>query len=285
VAVIGPNGAGKTTLVETLLGLRDAVSGRIKLGHNVTTGYFSQHIAEMPEHLSVVDAMTRATNGHLNSTQSRTILGNFLFSQDEVDRKVGVLSGGERRRLALAALVAGGANLLVLDEPTNHLDVEAREALEEALDAYEGTVVLVSHDRALIDAVATHTASIENRRIVLRHGDYNDYLEAIAERPPPPAPAAPKSAPRQKRPAAPRQEPAKRRPSQRTQRLIRELETSIARLEAEQTELETALADPAGAGDRVRLGELGTRYQQVQEELAWTLLEWERIQVSDGLEV
>ena len=139
VAVIGPNGAGKTTLVETLLGLRDAVSGRIKLGHNVTTGYFSQHIAEMPEHLSVVDAMTRATNGHLNSTQSRTILGNFLFSQDEVDRKVGVLSGGERRRLALAALVAGSANLLVLDEPTNHLDVEAREALEEALDAYEGT--------------------------------------------------------------------------------------------------------------------------------------------------
>ena len=145
--------------------------------------------------------MTRATNGHLNSTQSRTILGNFLFSQDEVDRKVGVLSGGERRRLALAALVAGSANLLVLDEPTNHLDVEAREALEEALDAYEGTVVLVSHDRALIDAVATHTASIENRHIVLRHGDYNDYLEAIAERPPPPPPAAPKSAPRQKRPS------------------------------------------------------------------------------------
>jgi ATP-binding cassette subfamily F protein 3 len=284
--VIGPNGAGKTSLVETLLGMREPVSGRIKLGHNVTTGYFSQHIAEMPEHLSVVDAMTRATNGHLNSTQSRTILGNFLFSQDEVDRKVGVLSGGERRRLALAALVAGGANLLVLDEPTNHLDVEAREALEEALDAYEGTVVLVSHDRALIDAVATHTASIENRHIVLRHGDYNDYLEAIAERPPLPPPA-PKSAPKEKqrRPAAPRQEPAKRRPSQRTQRLIRELETSIARLEAEQAELEGALADPAGAGDRVRLGELGTRYQQVQEELAWTLLEWERIQVSDGLEV
>ena len=285
VALIGPNGAGKTTLVETLLGLRAPVSGRIKLGHNVTTGYFSQHIAEMPEHLSVVDAMTRATNGHLNSTQSRTILGNFLFSQDEVDRKVGVLSGGERRRLALAALVAGSANLLMLDEPTNHLDVEAREALEEALDAYEGTVLLVSHDRALIDAVATHTASIENQRIVLRHGDYNDYLEAIAEAPPP-APPAPKPAARQRppRPPAPSRQARARRPSQRTQRLIRELEASIARLEAEQTELEAALADPAGAGDRVRLGELGTRHQQVQEELAWTLLEWERVQVSDGVE-
>jgi ATP-binding cassette subfamily F protein 3 len=284
VAVIGPNGAGKTTLVETLLGIRDPVAGRIKLGHNVTTGYFSQHIAEMPEHLSVVDAMTRATNGHLNSTQSRTILGNFLFSQEEVDRKVAVLSGGERRRLALAALVAGSANLLVLDEPTNHLDVEAREALEEALDAYEGTVVLVSHDRALIDAVATHTASIEDQRIVLRHGDYNDYLEALAERPAAPPPAPPAKAKSRERPAAPRQQPAKRRPSQRTQRLIRELEQNIARLEGEQAELEAALADPGGAGDHARLGELGTRHQQVQEELAWNLLEWERVQVTDGVE-
>jgi ATP-binding cassette subfamily F protein 3 len=289
--VIGPNGAGKTTLVETLLGMREPVSGRIKLGHNVTTGYFSQHIAEMPEHLSVVDAMTRATNGHLNSTQSRTILGNFLFSQEEVDRKVGVLSGGERRRLALAALVAGSANLLVLDEPTNHLDVEAREALEEALDAYEGTVLFVSHDRALIDAVATHTASIEDGRIRLRHGDYNDYLEAIAERPaapPPPVKAKQreqeKHQPRQPG-ATPGRRPAKRRPSQRTQRLIRDLETGIASLEAEQAELESALSDPAGTTDHGRLSELGTRYQQVQEELAWKLLEWDRVQAGDGLEV
>ena len=111
-----------------------------------------------------------------------------------------MLSGGERRRLALAALVAGSANLLVLDEPTNHLDVEAREALEEALDAYDGTVLLVSHDRALIDAVATHTASIEDRTIVLRHGDYNDYLEAVAERaaPPPALPRRPAAKPKPK---------------------------------------------------------------------------------------
>jgi ATP-binding cassette subfamily F protein 3 len=299
VAVIGPNGAGKTTLVETLLALRPPVSGRIKLGHNVTTGYFSQHIAELPEHLTVVDAMTRATGGHLNSTQSRTILGNFLFSQEEVDRKVGVLSGGERRRLALAALVAGSANLLVLDEPTNHLDVEAREALEEALDAYDGTVLLVSHDRALIDAVATHTASIENRTIKLRHGDYNDYLEAVSARPAAPptasrgpaarakpvADAKPKAV--AKRQAAPRTTPTppKRRPSQRTQRLIRDLESGIAKLESEQATLEATLSEPATASDHARLGELGTRYQQVQEELAWKLLEWERVQAGDGLEV
>jgi ATPase subunit of ABC transporter with duplicated ATPase domains len=174
--------------------------------------------------------------------------------------------------------------VLLLDEPTNHLDVEAREALEEALDAYEGTVVLVSHDRALIDAVATHTASIENRRIVLRHGDYNDYLEAVAERPAAPAPP-PRPAPKAKAKAAPRQESAKRRPSQRTQRLVRDLESGIARLESEQATLEATLADPANAGDHARLSELGTRYQQVQEELAWKLLEWERVQAGDGLEV
>jgi ATP-binding cassette subfamily F protein 3 len=205
-----------------------------------------------------------------------------------------VLSGGERRRLALAALVAGGANFLVLDEPTNHLDIEAREALEEALDAYDGTVLLVSHDRALIDAVATHTASLEDRRIVLRHGDYNDFLEAVSERPPAAKPAKsvarkqPPSAPARsaaQRPAPPRPAKAKRGPSQRTQRVIRDLESGIAKLEAEQATLESTLADPANASDHARLSELGTRYQQVQEELAWKLLEWERVQAGDGLEV
>ena len=183
VAVIGPNGAGKTTLIETLLDLRrrsPAASSSATTSRRATSASTSPRC---PSTSASSTPMTRATGGHLNSTQSRTILGNFLFTQEEVDRKVAVLSGGERRRLALAALVAGGANLLVLDEPTNHLDVEAREALEDALDAYDGTVLLVSHDRALIDAVATHTASIENRRIVLRHGDYNDYLEAVADGP------------------------------------------------------------------------------------------------------
>ena len=256
-------------------------------GHNVTTGYFSQHIAEMPEHLSVVDAMTRATGGHLNSTQSRTILGNFLFTQEEVDRKVGVLSGGERRRLALAALVAGGANLLVLDEPTNHLDVEAREALEEALDAYEGTVApglaRSRADRRGCDAHGEHRESAHRaapRRLQrLPRGD----RRAPGAPAPPPRPA-----PRPRRRARPRTAPgAREAPALAAHAAAdaRSRSRASRSSRAEQATLEATLADPANAGDHDRLSELGTRYQQVQEELAWKLLEWERVQAGDGLEV
>ena len=157
-------------------------AGRVKLGHNAEVAYFSQHVEELPENATVLEAMCLGTA--LNQGQARNLLGRFLFGGETVERRVGVLSGGERRRLSLARLVASGANTLVLDEPTNHLDVESREALEEALDAFDGTILFVSHDRALIDAVADETLSVERRRLVLRPGDYNDYLAAIAAQAP-----------------------------------------------------------------------------------------------------
>ncbi len=270
VALIGPNGSGKTTLIETLLEKRSAKAGRAKLGHKVTVGYFSQHAHELPEHATVVEAMTKMTGGHLNSTQARGILGRFLFSQDEVERKVSVLSGGERRRLSLATLVASPVNFLVLDEPTNHLDVEAREALEEALDAFEGTILLVTHDRALIDAVATHTASIEGHGIVLRHGDYNDFLEATS------APSAPPPKPAARPPAKPARS-SERKPSQKARRDLGKLEDAIGRLELEQGELERQLGDPAAAGDLARIAELGEQHRRVQSELTRRLREWEQL--------
>jgi ATP-binding cassette subfamily F protein 3 len=277
IALIGPNGSGKTSLVETLLGMRPAASGRIKIGHNVEPGYFSQHASELRDDLTVVEAMLAGSSKKVSSSQARNILGRFLFTQDTVDKRVEVLSGGERRRLALASLCASGANMLVLDEPTNHLDVESREALEDALDAYDGTILLISHDRALIDAVATHTASLEDQQIVIRHGDYNDYLAAVA---PKPAPAvsqksrqqAPKAAP-----AAKKQAPAPAA-AKRTARRVREIESRIDEIESRQAGLEQMLLQPDVLADHARLAETGRALADSQQELAWQMREWEALQ-------
>ncbi|HKU58749.1 MAG TPA: ABC-F family ATP-binding cassette domain-containing protein, partial [Gaiellaceae bacterium] len=153
VALVGPNGSGKTTLLETMLGRREAESGTVRLGHGVEPAYFSQHEVELDERGSVLEAAMAGTG--LKRPEAQKLLGQFLFSGwDEHEKPVVALSGGERRRLALAIVVASGANFLVLDEPTNHLDLESRESLERALEAFPGTVLLVSHDRALLDAVA-----------------------------------------------------------------------------------------------------------------------------------
>ena len=169
-------GSGKTTLVETVAGDRHPAAGTVKLGHNAQVAYFSQHADDLPERATVLEALSAGSD--LGTSDCRTLLGRFLFRGDEVERKVDVLSGGERKRLLLARLVASGANVLVLDEPTNHLDVEACEALEAALDAFDGAILLVSHDRALIDAIADETLSIERGTLVRRDGDYEDFLAA-----------------------------------------------------------------------------------------------------------
>jgi ATP-binding cassette, subfamily F, member 3 len=281
VAVIGPNGSGKTTLIETLLGRRRPAGGRIKLGHNAEVAYFSQHVEELPENATVLEAMCLGTA--LNQGQARNLLGRFLFGGDTVERRVGVLSGGERRRLSLARLVASGANTLVLDEPTNHLDIESREALEEALDAFDGTILFVSHDRALIDAVADETLSVERHRLVQRPGDYNDYLAATAAQAPAAEPAKPKPKPpprqAETRPA-PQPRSSARRPPQRLVRRIRELEERIATLEEEVAGLEHDLADPAVATDRDLVSHAAAQHRAKQEELSWLMREWEEASVT-----
>ena len=211
VALIGRNGAGKTTLLETLLGRRPAEHGRAKLGHGVSLAYYSQQSLELPEQARLVDAVGHGTK--LTGPQARMLLGRFLFSGDQVEKPVSVLSGGERRRLALARIVGSGANLLVLDEPTNHLDIESREALEDALDSFPGTILFVSHDRALIEALATRTIAIEDGRLRLRDGAFGEYARdhepVVAKDPPRPAPPKTKQhgrrrprRPRRSRPAA-----------------------------------------------------------------------------------
>ena len=203
IALVGPNGSGKTTLLETLVGRRDPDEGVVRFGHGVEPAYFSQHDVELDERGTVLDCAVSMTR--LPRPQAQNLLGKFLFSgYAEQEKQVSVLSGGERRRLSLAVVVASGANFLVLDEPTNHLDLESREALEAALEAFPGAVLLVSHDRALLDAVAERTVAIEGRTLRSYDGGWADLVRAREEESSPPevVERAPKE-PRQPKPAKP----------------------------------------------------------------------------------
>jgi ATP-binding cassette, subfamily F, member 3 len=276
VALIGPNGAGKTSLIETILGARPAAAGRVKLGHGVTSGYYSQQSLELPDAYRALDVVTSGTG--LTGPMARDLLGHFLFSGDEVEKPVSALSGGERRRLALARTVVSGANFLVLDEPTNHLDIESREALEDALLAFPGTLLLVSHDRALIEALATRTLAIEDGRLVARDGAFGDYARAHEADQAPPPTAAPPAAPKPKpKPARkPEPAPAKRRPSQRARREAARLEGEIASAEERLGALETRLSQPGAYADDADIVKDGREHKRLQEELAYLYAEWER---------
>jgi ATP-binding cassette, subfamily F, member 3 len=187
VSLVGPNGAGKTTLIETLAGRRPLAAGKLSTGHNVNVGYLSQHADELgaggPPGQSVVEAAQRATG--LAPNKARALVGRFLFSGEDAEKPLDGLSGGERRRLSLAILMNGTPrppNVLILDEPTNHLDLESREALEDALRSFEGALLLVSHDRALLDAVGTRTVAIEERSLRSFLGGWPEYARVREER-------------------------------------------------------------------------------------------------------
>jgi ATP-binding cassette subfamily F protein 3 len=261
VALVGPNGSGKTTLLETLLGRREPQAGSARIGHGVEPAYFSQHEVELDPELTVLAQTQRVTG--LNRPEAQTLLGRFLFSGWDVhERRVGALSGGERRRLALALVVASGANFLVLDEPTNHLDLESREALEAALEAFPGTVLLVSHDRALLDAVAARTLAIEDRTLESYDGGWADYIERRAER------AEPQPEPAEK--PAPKPRPVKPRADSRP-RELEDLEAQIEAQEALIRKLESRLADDWGDVDAI------AAHRRARDELQALLRRWEKL--------
>jgi ATP-binding cassette, subfamily F, member 3 len=259
VGLVGPNGAGKTTLLAAILDGHPLERGSIRLGHGVVPGYFSQHALELPATGSVLDATAAATG--LPRPKAQALLGRFLFSGWEThERSVTALSGGERRRLALALLVASGANLLVLDEPTNHLDVESREALEAALEAFPGTILLVSHDRALLDAVPNRIVAFEDGTLRSYDGGWADLERqrgtATAADEEPPEPVSPSRAP-------------KPRPAKQTPTELELLEAQIAAVEARIAELERTLAD-----DWTNMDVLGA-HRAARDELVTLLARWE----------
>ena len=185
VSLVGPNGAGKTTLIDTLAGVRPLAAGKLSTGHNVKLGHLSQHADELSRgEGGRARTVSEACGIHtgLPPQKARALLGRFLFSGEEAEKPLEGLSGGERRRLSLAILVASGANVLILDEPTNHLDLESREALEDALLAFEGALLLVSHDRALLEAVGTRTVAVLDGTLRSYDGGWQEFLRVREER-------------------------------------------------------------------------------------------------------
>ncbi|CAN5526496.1 ABC-F family ATP-binding cassette domain-containing protein [soil metagenome] len=181
VALVGPNGAGKSSFISTLLGDRAPASGAARIGGSITAAWFRQDLSDLPLRMSMFDAI-QVQRGTWNRGQVQTHLGAFGFTGEEVFREIGTLSGGERARMALALMTLARANLLVLDEPTNHLDVENIEVLEDALDEYEGTVLLVSHDRAFLREVATRVWSFDGTRLTDFDGPFIEWEEDRARR-------------------------------------------------------------------------------------------------------
>ena len=274
VSLVGPNGTGKTTLIEALAGRRELDGGRLRSGHNVKVGYLSQHGEELEfgGARTVLEAAQRHTG--LTPNQARALLGRFLFSGEEAEKPLDGLSGGERKRLGLSILVASGANVLILDEPTNHLDLESREALEDALRAFEGALLLVTHDRALLDAVGSRTVAVEDFTLRSYVGGWAEYARLREERkaaglPPASAPRpAPVAATPRRRPgqAARRRgqrprRPPRRAPSKNRQKEQARLERAVEQAEAELAALEEELADP---------GRWATKYESAKSQARHT---------------
>ncbi len=287
-ALIGPNGAGKTTFLKTVLGELQPLEGEVTLGASLKIGYFAQaHEGLNPEN-TLIQEIDTVMPGWLPG-QIREYLGKYLFSGDEVFKKVSVLSGGERGRLALAKLALQDTNLLLLDEPTNHLDIPSQEVLEAVLDDYSGTILLVTHDRYLIDALGTQIWEVETietsevlktsevsqevSRLTVFEGTYSQ-RRLERER------LAALKSEQESKTVAPRvlrrsSDPATREARRRLARL-QELENKIAALEAELSQIGYRLENPPA--DPARVAQLGKEYQRVQLEMDGWLAEWEQLQ-------
>jgi ATP-binding cassette subfamily F protein 3 len=273
-AVIGPNGAGKTTLLKTLLEELPPLSGSSRLGAAVQPGYFAQAHEGLTLNNSVIDELL--TVRHLQQSEARNYLAQFLFTGDDVFRPVATLSGGERGRLALAKLALDGANFLLLDEPTNHLDIPSQEILQDVLDAFNGTILLVSHDRYLIDALATQIWDIQPGKMTVFEGTYQEYVQAReaarqAERDvQTPARVEAKIAPK----------PANGKPALspfQRQRKLAEIEQKIHELEIRLVELSGELGDASAVGAVDRVRDLGEAYTAAESQLDRALREWETL--------
>jgi len=267
VAILGPNGSGKTTFLRTILGQIPPLAGGFQVGANVRMGYFAQGHADLDEAKTVLDELLDARNVPLQ--QARNLLGRFLFSGDDVFKMVGDLSGGERARLKLAKLTLGDANFLLLDEPTSHLDALSREVLEDVLLNFAGTLIIVTHDRYFINALATQVWVIGEGQMRIYPFGYGEYLEA-RERERKEAKERPTTTPPARRIRRPTGATQAKRIAERAQ----QIEQEIHALEARLKDLEEEIVRAGESQDIQAVAGLGEAYREVEETLRRRLEEW-----------
>ncbi|RMG82259.1 MAG: ABC transporter ATP-binding protein, partial [Chloroflexi bacterium] len=266
-------GVGKSTFLKTIIGQLPPLAGEARLGAQVKIGYFAQAHEDLHAANTVLDELLTVRN--LPIDEARNYLGRFLFSNDDVFRKVETLSGGERGRLALAKLALDGSNVLLLDEPTNHLDIDSQEILQSVLEGYDGTIILVTHDRYLVNALATQIWAAMPGQLQFFGGSYAEYLEARERE-------------RQAKLSQQREQDAGRKAAQyaekkhglnpyQLQQRLEALENEIEALEAQMDELTTAIDEAGAAGDTEQVRELGERYTETEAALQAAMEEWERL--------
>jgi ATP-binding cassette, subfamily F, member 3 len=277
VALIGPNGAGKTTMLKTILGQVPPLAGRVRFGASVQAGYLAQAQAGLDPDQSVLEAILEVKN--LPIGQARNFLGQFLFSGEDVFRPIGTLSGGQRSRVALARLTLQGANFLLLDEPTNHLDLASQEILEQVLRNFPGTVLFVSHDRYLVQAIATHIWRVAGDELRAYVGNYAEYQRQIVTeegtvRPAESGDGDKSGAAAQRDRERSREERRLRRAAEKQAEQATALEAEIQALEIQLAKLSLQLEAASLAGNVDEIHQLGLRYQTIENELHRTMEVW-----------
>ncbi len=267
-AVMGPNGAGKTTFLKTLLGLLQPLAGDARLGGSVKVAYFAQAHEGLNPEMTLMETI-RAKAPSMLDSQIRNFLAAYLFMEDDVFKKVETLSGGERGRLALACLSLTDANLLLLDEPTNHLDLASQDILQKALQAYPGTILLVSHDRYLIDATATQVWEVlpDERSLRVFKGSYSQYREEILK--------VQEGRTKRKKTSTGKIAPETKKPGRISLKQVRLLEEQISGIEEEIKVCEEKLAHPLEAFESV--AELGREYMRLQAKLEEKIKTWDNL--------
>ena len=277
VAFVGKNGAGKSTLVKCIMG-EIPYTGHLKLGHNVAIGYYAQNQAQLlDENLTVFDTIDSVAKGDIR-LKIRDILGAFMFGGEASDKKVKVLSGGERSRLAMIRLLLEPVNFLILDEPTNHLDMRTKDVLKEAIQAFDGTVILVSHDRDFLDGLVTKVYEFGDGLVREHLGGIYDFLQKKelqdlkSLEAAPTQSAANADAPRQAQGKLSYEEQKEQaRQLRKVEKEVKEKEEAISRIEATLQDLELQMSTPGGATDAALI----TQYASLQKELEQTMADWE----------